>query len=48
MLDLSKLEEALRILGETLLDRGLEYHLVVVGGAALLLSREGRRLAWTC
>lgn len=43
MLDLSKLEEALRILGETLLDRGLEYHLVVVGGAALLLSHEGRR-----
>jgi hypothetical protein len=43
MLDLGRMHQALETLGDALLDRGLEYRLVVVGGAALLLPHQGRR-----
>ena len=39
----SNLRRALRELGETLADRGLRYHVAVVGGSALLLRDELER-----
>jgi hypothetical protein len=42
-LDRVRLEEALATLGRVLADRGLRYHVAVVGGAALLLDEGGTR-----
>ena len=39
MFGLDSLEDALRVLGEVLEDRGLQLDLVLIGGGALLLSR---------
>ena len=39
----SNLRRALRSLGTTLADRGLRYHVAVVGGAALLLRDDHDR-----
>ena len=43
MVTASNLRRALRSLGTTLADRGLRYHVAVVGGAALLLHDDHDR-----
>lgn len=43
MLTASNLRRALRSLGTTLADRGLRYHVAIVGGAALLLRDDHDR-----
>lgn len=42
-LDRTRLDGALTLLGQALADRGLRYHIVILGGAALLLTEGGAR-----